>query len=436
VKSPFRRAFDVARLVAAGLVFSGCGPDGPDVLVLVMDTARADRCSFLGYERPTTPHLERLATESVVFSDAWSPSPWTPVAHAALFTGRRPDRLDMLGPRLRPPPEEVRTLAEVLSDAGWDTACFTGNPWISEPIGLTRGFDEVAPVYEAPVADAERTGESHRRALDWMKARRRAGDRFFAFVNDVDPHATWDPPEEFTRKFVDPSLDRFVVDSARRLQMPRTAAMSVDPDPIPDDVRRAVSGLYDAEIAHLDARIGELIDGMRSAGLLDDTLVVIVGDHGEGLGDHDWLEHGAFLHRELLRVPLLVRPPGGCEARRVGDVVRLEDVFSTVLDVCRVAAPCGTDGISVLGELPGRVAIATERVPDDLNEPPPGAESHEAVKRIGARRRSIYDGRHHLIVDTLGSTELYDVTTDPEELHDRAAARPAVVRELRAQLDR
>lgn len=405
---------------------------GPDVLLLVMDTARADRCSFLGYGRPTTPRLAELAKESVVFTDAWSPSPWTFPAHAALFTGRTPERLGIVAPWPPVLSKEETTLAEVLGAAGWSTACFTNNGWLAPHTRLTQGFDVVDPVYLSPGGESAREAHSH--ALEWMAERRRAGRPFFAFVNDVEPHAPYDPPRAFAERFLAPNTPPAVVEEARGVRYPRSVLDHLGRETVRADVRAAASDLYDAEIAQLDAAIGELLDGMRREGLLDGTLVVIAGDHGEGLWDHGWMEHGTLLHRELLRVPLLIRLPRDPAGRVVGDVVRLQDVFPTIARVCGVAPPSPMDAYDLLGDTAGRTATAAERTRHDIAEATERAAGAEAASTFRVTRRSVYDGRHHLIVDDRGGAQVFDVTEDPGERRDLAPERPDLVESLRAKL--
>ncbi|MCE9634871.1 MAG: sulfatase [Planctomycetes bacterium] len=436
-----RRLARALAIFVGAVVLCGadCGPrtERPNVLVLVMDTTRADRCSFLGYESPTTPNLSRLAAESVRFTDAWSPSSWTFPAHAALFTGRRPFRLGVGRARMRPLAAGETTLAEALRDAGWSTGLFTCNGWLAPYAGLTQGFERVDPLYLTAAAGAARL--AHRRAIDWMLERRSEGRRFFACINDVEPHSPWNPPADVAARFIPRGTPSALTDAARALLFPRTMLMQLGLEPLDSDLRSAVSALYDGEIATLDAEIGTLIDEMRRQGLLETTLVVVLGDHGEGLGDHGLLEHGLLLHRELLHVPLLVRPPGGTEARAVDAVVRLEDVFPTVLGACAVRVPDGTDGLPLLGTgaaaPSGRVALAAERFRLDLIEAIERATSVSTAAPLRTARRSIYDGRHHLIADDHGRVELYDVKADPAERSDLSAARPDLVEVLRAQLD-
>jgi arylsulfatase A-like enzyme len=399
-----------------------------------MDTTRADRCSVTGYGRRTTPRLEEFARDAVVFDDAWSPAPWTAPAHAALFTGRLPRSLGILHTGVPVLPPDAATLAGLLGAQGWATGCFTANAWISKATGLTRGFERVDSFFTKP--EPPSASETHARALDFMRAQRRAGKRFFAFVNDVEPHAPYDPPEDVAKDLVDPALPAAVVADARTVVAHRSFRISFGGEPVRPETLRALSDLYDGDVALLDREVGALLDAMRAEGLLDRTLVIVAGDHGEGLGTHGWVDHGLLLHREMLRVPLVVRPPGGVAGgRRVKEVVRLEDVFPTVLAACGVAAPRAVDGRALLGDVAGRVAVAAEiprrellvQISKALDAPAP------AVAR--AARRSLYDGRHHLVVDDAGGVELYDVAADPLETRNLAAGAPDLVGRLRAQLD-
>ncbi|MCE9634873.1 MAG: sulfatase [Planctomycetes bacterium] len=402
-----------------------------------MDTTRADRCSFLGYAKPTTPALDAFAKECVVFTDAWSSGPWTIPAHAALFTGRRPVRLGVVKPWTMPLPESAATLAETLAGAGWKTGLFTCNAWIAPHVGLAQGFQKFDPVYLDAAGPSAHV--AHDRALAWMVGRKSEAQPFFAFINDVDPHAPWNPPAKFAQQFLPPGTAPAEEADARTLIPPRTTLMYLGLEPFPESLRATVSGLYDAEIASLDSEIGRLFDGMRAAGLFENTMVIVLGDHGEGLADHGWLEHGILLHRELLHIPLLVRPVGGTLRREVSDVVRIEDVFPTVLDACGVPIPDGLDAQPILGtaaDAPkGRVARANERIRLDYVEAVEKARSVTAAVPLRVARRSVYDGRHHLIADDKGRTELYDVKADPVEKHDLSAAQPDVVAALRLLLD-
>ena len=174
----------------------------PNVLVLVMDTTRGDRCSFDGYPRPTTPHIDAFAKDAVVFRDAWSPSGWTVPAHAALFTGRRPEHVGLsIGDRLFLG-TGFPTLAETLAAAGWSTACFSNNELIGPDFGLARGFATVEPLYSRTTRTYPWAPATHDLAATWAEGEARAGRPFFLFINDMEPHMPYTPPAEDERRLV------------------------------------------------------------------------------------------------------------------------------------------------------------------------------------------------------------------------------------------
>ncbi len=436
-----RRAALLGAILCAAAWIAACGDTradpAPNVLIVVMDTTRADRCSFNGYDRPTTPRLEQFARDAVVYSDAWSPASWTGPAHASLFTGLRPDHHGFHNAGTAQFDAAHATLAEVLRKQGWATGCFTNNPWVSKEFGLTQGFDLDVAFFRDANRPTPWARETHRQAAGWMEARAREGKPFFAFVNDMEPHAPYDPPTEFARRLLRGSPDPDLVDAVRQIAPPRTAALSLSSPGLTAPTLAILSDLYDAEIACLDAEIGTLLDRMRKSGLLDQTLVVVVGDHGEGLGDHGWLEHAVFLHRELLRVPLIVRYPGKFDGgRRHEGLVLLEDVAPTILEICGVAPPRELDGVSLLAEPSQRVSLAF-----DAPYPTIAAEVRRLaptvdVEPVLRHRRSVYDGALHLITDSTGGQSLFDVANDPLEQNDLAPLGGPALERLRGILER
>lgn len=415
-------------LAAAGAAAWLRRPEPPDVLVVVLDTVGADRCSLTGYRRPTTPQLDAFAREAVVFEDAWAPASWTVPSHAALFTGRSPASLGLDEGDRPLLPDAPATLAGVLAQGGWATACFTTNGWIGEHTRLTRGFQHVEALYlDPPRAVAS---VAHAQALTWMTEQRRAGRPFLAFINDFEAHAPWRPPPAAVAAMGTDGVSEPALYMASRLEAREATRIALGADPVDPEVLRAIGVLHDAEIRGVDAELGALLGAMRASGLLDRTLVVVTSDHGEGLGRKGWLEHGVFLDRHLLRVPLVVRPPGGCAPRRVRVPVELRDVLPTVLEACGLALPPGVEGRSLLTDATPRTPTASESPRPHFLAQMRGSAPGASLDFVARRRRSAYDGRHHLLTDDRGTVELYEVAADPDETRDLAAQRPGVVAEL------
>ncbi len=426
-------------LLLLPLLAAACG-DGavsgpPNVLVVVMDTTRADRCSFIGYSRPTTPRLDAFAKDAVTFRDAWAPCCWTGPSHASLFTGLRPEHhgfLESVRPFLA---EQSDTLAERLRAAGWRTGCFTNNELVSPEFGLTQGFDVVDPLYKKPDRPYPFAPETHRRALDWALSKDAAGKPFFLFVNDMEPHLPYGPPAAKAKAFLQGSPPPERVAEARAFNFPWSVGYILGRTEVPPWKLEVMSDLYDAEIATLDDELGKLFDGLKSAGVLDRTLVVVCSDHGENLGEHRRLGHLLSMHRTTLHVPLMVRYPGAFDGGRVvTEVVRLEDVTPTVLELCGVPVPKDFDGASLTRDLGGRIARGTfgeqsHAIPEMRRAFP---DADLSIFKVAIR--SVYDGRLHLIADSTGRDELYDVAADPAEANDLAGTRKDDVARLRKLL--
>ena len=435
------RAAAVAILVAGAgttalVACRSAGSPRPNVLLLVMDTARGDRCSFDGNPRPTTPRLDEFAKDAVVFREAWSPANWTAPAHASLFTGLRAEHHGLHSGNRSYLASGISTLAERLAAEGWSTASFSNNSVVSQEFGLTQGFETQVPLFDRRDLPYPWAHTTHDEAMLWARREAGAGKPFFLFINDMEPHVPYTPVPEMAARFVRGTPTPEETAAASAYEYPSTLAYCLRVEELTDAQRDLLSDLYDAEIATLDAEIGVLLDRLRADGLLDSTLVVIASDHGENLGEHHMMEHSLGLHRTLLHVPLVVRFPGVFDKGRVvGEVVRLEDVYPTVLETCGISVPPDLDGVSLTRDLAGRVACAVQYPQDERRE---GIEklfgSVPAMAPLLRGVESAYDGRFHFLRYSDGAEEMFDVADDPGETRDVRSAHPDDVRRLRGLL--
>ncbi|WP_277554468.1 sulfatase [Halobaculum limi] len=343
--------------------------DSPgNVLFVVLDTVRKDRLGPYGYDGRTTPGLDAFAEEATVFDQAVAPAPWTLPVHASLFTGMYPHRhgADQENPYL----EGATTLAETLSAAGYRTACYSSNAWITPYTHLTDGFDdqdnffEVMPgdLLSGPLAKAWKAmndNEALRTVADklvslgnvaheylasgegadsktpavidrtksFIDDSESADDDWFAFINLMDAHLPYHPPKEYVEEFA-PGVDSTEV--CQNSKEYNAGARDID-----DDEWDAIRGLYDAEIAHIDDQLTRLFDWLKETDRWDDTAVVVCADHGELHGEHDLYGHEFCLYDQLINVPLLVKHPE-LDADRREDTVELLDTYHTVLDTLGV----------------------------------------------------------------------------------------------------
>lgn len=342
----------ISIIVAAGcigLAVTGCAPNEPaqpagDVLLVVLDTTRADHLSSYGYSRKTTPELDRLAAEGQRFEEAWAQSSWTLPTVATILTGAPPHAHGagrspegMFGIR-----DGVTTLAERMLAAGYRTAAVVSVVWCSPEISsLDRGFES----YDFVTSDATNVGQRDAEAatdaaLEWI-AGLGDSDRSFLVVHYFDPHLSYDPPPPFDTMFEPderPGVPPGFGSAAQVFQI-RRGEIGRDPR-----YRESMVARYDGELRYTDDQFGRLRAALEAAGRWDDTLVVVVGDHGEEFWDHGGFEHGHSHYREMLRVPLIVRRPTGVPGEIRGDRVRQLDIVPTVLDFAGIAPDPGLPG--------------------------------------------------------------------------------------------
>jgi arylsulfatase A-like enzyme/tetratricopeptide (TPR) repeat protein len=379
----------------AALALAGCRaapvltwPEA-DVVLVSIDTLRADHLPFYGYTKGATPHLAALAREGMIFETAYSHCPLTLPSHASLFTGLLPKRTgvrDNMGFRLK---EDRRTLAERFKTAGWRTGGAVSSFLLRRETGLARGFDFYEDALtteggEESLGDMQRDGSVAVEALaHWISEQH--GGKVFAFLHLYEPHTPYAPPERY--RYLAP---------------------------------------YDGDIAYADELVGRFLESLRSAGIYDRAIVAVVSDHGEGLGDHGEQEHGIFLYREAIQVPLILRLPGAQHGgRRIPGAVGLVDVAPTLLDLAGLPLDGGGDGVSL------KAGLASGHAPSH----PVYSEtlyplSHFGWSELFAATDERYSSIH------APRSELFDLLADPGETRNIIAERPSAAQAIGSWLDK
>ena len=367
-----------------------------NVVVITIDTTRADRLSPYGYMDASMPALERLAREGVLFDRAMTVAPLTLPAHSSLFTGLFPPRHGVRDNADRALASKHTTLAETLRAHGFRTGAFVSSVVLASDRGLAQGFDQYVDV---PASNDGEPRQLQRRgdevvtdAIRWVNDVR--GAPFFLWAHLYDPHRPYDPPEPYRSRHFDP---------------------------------------YVGEIAFADSQIGRLLDALEQRHLLERTVVVLAGDHGESLGEHGEKDHGIFVYENVLRVPLIIRVPDALKSRsvaprRVGDIVRLVDVTPTVLDLLGLTVLSSNgerqiDGVSLVDRMRG-----SSRAP----ELEAYAESLYPARFGMSPLKTLHDGRFKLI--DAPRPELFDLERDPFEERNIHAERPTVAEAMRRRL--
>lgn len=397
----------------------------PHLLLVSLDTLRADHLSAYGYARDTSPRLAELARRSVVFERAYSQSNKTAPSHMTLMTSLYPAVHRIQNPGN---PEDARrlsgglpTLAEALRAAGYRTYAIHAGGMLGARFGFDRGFES----YES-----ERDlSELFRKARERVAAHEAAGPApLFLFLHTYEIHAPYAPPAAHGGPFLDPVYAGSI--PAGRAELIRAAGHErqeqkewfwsrVDEER-PEDVRR-LRNLYDGGIHYTDAQLGGFLDWLRSRPTWQRMLVVVLSDHGEEFGEHGEFQH-TTLHREALHVPLIVRfphPQPALRPRRVADVVRLIDVAPTLYDYLEILAP---------GPLQGRSLLPLLR--DEAKEP------RDVLSELRPNGPVAFQSGEWKLIRADGQARLFRISLDPGELEDRAAAEPQRVAALEARLDR
>ncbi|REK25373.1 MAG: DUF4976 domain-containing protein [Planctomycetota bacterium] len=455
--------------------------DGPNVLLITLDTTRADHLGCYGYQRPgnprpISPHLDAIAARGTVFTNAFCTASITPVSHASILTGQNPytHGLRVLhGLHEYRLPDEAETLGETLRSVGYETAAFVSAFPAGSRFGLAQGmatFDEdFLQDAESGIVTADgtvntgqnqrRAGDTTDRALAWLDAHLETAEKtdeagqggaarpFFLWLHYFDPH---DPALLPPREYLDA---RPIVAATRSEQLKQT---------------------YDLEIEYMDHHIGRVIEALKARDELDNTVVVVVSDHGEGLGDHNWWTHG-ILYQEQIRAVMIVAAPGQPAARTFEPLVRIIDIMPTVLELVGVDSTYipPTEGVSLASVVAGAKSIdrppspqpdssepglnesAEESREADAEAPPRLVAYFDAVNTLSAygetflRQRGrrddmlfgICDGRwkylHHFHHET--ESELYDLENDPGErknLYGDPQQRRQAARLLKLLLER
>jgi arylsulfatase A-like enzyme len=384
-------------------------PGQPNLVLIVLDTVRADHLALYGYNRVTTPRLDAFVRKcATLHTEAYATSSWTLPSHASLFTGLYPSQHGAYHCRTKTPGNaalctathsqplrpDVPTLAERLAARGYQTGAITANAlFLQYPFGLDRGFShyddrwgpQVRPLLLLQLAGfVPHLGHwNHRsaetitdQALDWIAAR--ASDRpFFLFLNYMDAHAPYLPPPPYNKAFGDQQpLDAY------------TPPMSM------------YSLLYDRKLLYLDEHVARLLSAMEAQGLLDNTFLIITADHGEGFGEHGFWWHGRTLYGEVLRVPLYVKPAGACRPGRSEKRLTGLDVHRLALRAAGLETDTAATDTGVIAEWQGASTLGSEDPDQDL--------------------LAWMKGDTKWIVSTKGTVEAYDLAHDPQEQRNLA----------------
>lgn len=379
------------------------GPSYPNIVLVTLDTTRADRMDFLGSKRGLTPNLDLLARDSSVFTRAYSQAPLTPTSHSTILTGTYPQYHQVL---IFPIPlsPDIPYLPAILKEHGYSTAAFVGSIAVDYTWG-TPGFERGFDTYDAgfnwdnytPKARYEtverRGGEVVQHALDWLG--KHPQRPFFIWVHLFDPHDPYDPPQPYKTRYA------------------KTP--------------------YDGEIAYVDSVMGKFFRQLKASGLYDNTLVALTADHGESLGAHGEDTHGIFVYDETIHVPLVIKLPHGETAtKRIDDRVELADIVPTVLGTLGIDVPQKVQGQSLLGFIAPNTPAGEAAAKTWQDRGAYSQADYSHISFAWSSEQSLRTGKYLYI--HAPRPELYDDASDPHAQHNLASSSPAVAGTLSAKL--
>jgi arylsulfatase A-like enzyme len=423
------RAADVALIVLAILVMlaAGCARNQrPNLIIVLVDTLRADHVGYHGYARDTSPAIDALAASSIRFMNHYSHSSRTGPAVASIFTGLHPRSHGVVNPLSHFDAkgtlgDEQTTLAEILSENGYHCAGYVTNFNVSPRFGFAQGFDSYESIKPDAAAGFGRAEDVNAAAIETL----REGDEpFFIYLHYMDPHSPYAAPPRYRFRYVDRNYDGEI--NGRHIQLDGIISGKVDVDGAD---RTHLAALYDQEIRYFDDEFDKLLGFLERQGLRDNTIIVFVADHGEELFDHGSVLHGYTLYEEQLRVPLFIHDPRADASRTVDAVTRHVDILPTLLELMNVSYPGALQGESLVPLVRGGET--------ELPAAPVFAQaSLRAVKTI-QKRSFMVDGWK--LIETLipaPGEELYHVADDPVETRDLLVEDSEVASRLRARMRR
>jgi len=359
--------------------------------VITIDTLRADHLGCYGDKQIRTPNIDALASEGVRFERAYTPVPVTLPAHTVIFTGTYPmlsGMHDFSGNKLNP---GQPTLASVLKEHGYTTGAVIGSAVLDSRFGLNQGFDfyydhfDFNRLQESNLEEMERPGNVVADVtLDWLGKNRK--NKFFLWMHLYDPHYPYRPPGPYSEQYKDRP--------------------------------------YDGEIAFADAQVGRLIAFLKSNDLYRNTVIVLGGDHGEGLGEHGEKNHGFFIYNTTLHVPVIIRLPGSASPKVVPELVSLADLMPTVLKVLKVDVPVQVQGLNLLPLMAPKKQEDSRSLYAETFRP--------RLDFNWSELRAVETEKYHFI--DAPKPELYDLSKNPDETQNLYAEKKAVAEELRARL--
>jgi arylsulfatase A-like enzyme len=435
----------------------------PNVILISIDTLRADHVSCYGYHRKTTPNIDKIASEGTIFYRNYSTGVWTPPGHASMLTGLYVSEHGVYGEnRLS---KTIPTIAEKLKQHGYQTAGFVNNSQVGELVGFDKGHDTFVEVWKGvkPKSMVEwvmkgiarrirkKTGyedmganKTNRMFKGWLENNIDKDSSFYAFLHYIEPHNPLDPPRPFKRRFSKHPLIDVDLKKINKVAYNPLICLLEDLQLTKEEIS-FLKSLYDGEIAYTDHKVGEVASMLKEKQCYDNTLIIITSDHGEHFGEHNLWSHTGSLYNEVLHIPLIIKfPKGVAHLKEVKHCTQLVDIFPTIMDITRVSQKeqINTSGVSLVcngnksNTFHDYIFAEWEgRIPYFIQEKLKFNNSSKDIDKITHKMKMISDGRYKYISISDGSEELYDLSIDSNENNNLINESNDAVSILKVKLD-
>ena len=408
----------LAPTIAIALLAAGCGKKpGTNVIVITIDTLRADYLGCYGFQRPTSPRIDAFAKDAVVFEQAVCQSPETLPSHTSIFTGMYPRTHKAISHESRVD-SRLATLAEVLEGHGYTTGAMVSSHVLDAKYGLDHGFQSYRAIHLA-FSDRVRREMNEREqdpttdeALTWLRDNR--DSRFFLWIHWFHPHRPYNPPPRYRREFSTAYTGPATDQEEFPMKVWREKIALADAD------LNYVRGLYAGEIAFTDVQVGRVLDEIAALDLLKNTIVVITSDHGEILYEHEYyFGHDIALYEECILIPLVLRVPSiDAARRRVAGLVQSIDIFPTILEALGIACPPGVEGKSLIPLVRGTAEATTQYAFSETFPFPEKCLPRHAIRTESAKLVWREDPPATV------AKEYYDLEADPGETRNLYPSNP------------
>ena len=404
-----------------------------NIILISVDTLRADHVGTYGYLKPTTPNIDKFANQAYVFENAYASSPWTLPSHTSMLTGFYPQKFhaelptDIL-------PENALTIAEILSENGYKTVAFSTGAFITRNQGFAQGFATFNELQNWQ--DAQ---EISQKSINWLNQNQKS--KFFLFIHSFHTHDPYSPQDQFIKK-IDSDYQGYL----NSINISQIVDINTSKTNLSEYEKRRIVSLYDAEIAELDNYFGQFFKTLEDLKLMENTIIIITSDHGEEFGEHGGFAiHSYSLYDELLRIPLIIKIGDQLNHKRIQNLVSLVDIVPTILNIINPKSPILSDGQSLVGTFNNEFnnkAVYSETasskqymlqvIEEGENKIVKGTFQPKTRDntQILPKAKMVRENNYKLISNFNGSLELYDLANDPNESNNLINSLPQIKENL------